>query len=122
MPVEDVTNKSDGKFPILIEENYTLNEEESKFEVLETEEEETPKVNLKRRQVHLYVLVHGMGGSAGDMRLLMNEITLLNPNCEFLLSQANTGKKTMEDIDVLGRRLAEEVDSFITEYHEENSD
>lgn len=58
MPIEDVTNDQDAKFPILIEEEYipkTFKQvEEQKLEIEESE--------------HLFILVHGLGGSAADMK------------------------------------------------------
>ena len=29
---------------------------------------------------HLFILVHGLGGSSADMKQLMNEIALISPN------------------------------------------
>ena len=43
----------------------------------------------------------------------MNEIKLVNPNAVFMLSQANEKKRSMQDIDLMGRRLAVEVKDFL---------
>ncbi len=55
---------------------------------------------------HLFILVHGLGGSAADMKQIMNEIALINPNSSFYLSRANEAKKTLGDISDLGKKLA----------------
>lgn len=61
-----------------------------------------------------------MGGCAGDMRLCMNEIAMINPNSRFLLSTANEGKKTLADIEKSGRRLAKEILDYLTGPNEDS--
>ena len=58
MPVEDVTNDQDEKFPILIEEVYNPKQ---------IKEHEEAKVDSDSAD-HLFILVHGLGGSSADMK------------------------------------------------------
>jgi len=58
--------------------------------------------------------VHGLGGSAADMKQIMNEIALINPYSKFFLSWINEGKKTQGDIKDLGKKLAKEVINYLT--------
>lgn len=39
--------------------------------------------------LHLFILVHGFQGNSYDMRLIKNNISLINPSCVFLCSTSN---------------------------------
>lgn len=54
-----------------------------------------------------------MGGGTHDMKLLMNELALINPDSQFLLSCTNEGKKSMKDIHQSGKNLAKEVKEYL---------
>lgn len=114
LPVEDVTDNADEKFPILVEEEYV-----TKKTVLQDDETSEGHTGLRKKMDHLYVLVHGMGGSHNDMRLCMNEIALINTDSQFLLSSCNEGKKTMKDIADSGKLLAKEVNSYLDDFGHE---
>ena len=60
-------------------------------------------------------MVHGFQGNSCDMRLLKNNIALLHPEAMFLCSSANEDY-TEGDIQEMGVRLAQEVNSYITQY------
>lgn len=92
MPVEDITDEIDEKFPIMIEETYIP----EGYEVEESKDSSFEQIDEGGKSVsgHLYILVHGLGGTAGDMKQVMNEIALINPNSRFFLSRANEGKRT----------------------------
>ncbi|PFH32608.1 serine esterase (DUF676) protein [Besnoitia besnoiti] len=62
--------------------------------------------------IHLFVLVHGFQGSSHDMRLLRNNIAAFYPAAAFLCSSANQ-EHTEGDIEVMGKRLADEVHAHI---------
>ncbi|PHJ23597.1 serine esterase protein [Cystoisospora suis] len=62
--------------------------------------------------VHLFVLVHGFQGCSHDMRLLRNNISVFFPAATFLCSSANQDH-TEGDIEMMGKRLADEVHSHI---------
>lgn len=64
---------------------------------------------------HLFVMVHGFQGNSYDMRLLKNNLSLLNPDALFLCSTMNEDK-TEGDIMELGLNLASEVTSYINEW------
>ena len=105
--MEDVTDRSSSRFPIIVEEKYVKDDmEEAKMEP--PSEEGSPE-----DQSHLYVLIHGMGGTHADMRLIMNEIALIKPKSKFLLSQCNPKKKTFGNIADMGKRLAKEVKDYM---------
>lgn len=67
--------------------------------------------------LHLIVLVHGFQGNSNDMRLIKNEIALINPSCVFLSSMANQ-EDTEIDFVEMGKKLADEVKNYIKEWTE----
>lgn len=68
---------------------------------------------------HLVVLVHGLYGASTDMRLIRNTIYALWPEVNVLCSYYNEGK-TGGDIEKMGKRLAQEVNKYISDhfYHD----
>ena len=66
--------------------------------------------------LHLIVLVHGFEGNSNDMRILKNEIGLINPSIVFLPSAANQDD-TGADVIQMGKKLATEVKSYIKEWN-----
>ena len=66
--------------------------------------------------LHLIVLVHGFEGNCNDMRIIKNEIGLINPSIVFLSSSANQ-EDTGLDIIQMGKKLAAEVKSYIKEWN-----
>jgi hypothetical protein len=116
-------------YPILFEETYVnkvLNIDSKKSfyeshknscvdnELLNQSFEFNTKLGLS---LHLIVLVHGFQGNAYDMRLIKNSISLINPSCVFLPSNANQDD-TECDFEEMGKRLATEVRGFIKEWSE----
>lgn len=67
-------------------------------------------------KLHLFVLVHGLGGSQNDMLNLKNHITLVNPHAEFLISNKNSSNNSEKDIEILAQNLVEEVESDVEFY------
>lgn len=82
---------------------------------------EEEKVEDDKEYEHLFILVHGLGGSAADMKQIMNEIALINSNSLFYLSWANEGKRTMGDINDLGKKLANEVKEHLQTFHDDSN-
>jgi hypothetical protein len=70
--------------------------------------------------VHLWVLVHGFQGNSQDMKLIKNNIALVFPEVMFLMSSANEDQ-TEGDIKEMGLRLAQEVNTHISQYCPGNS-
>lgn len=100
--------------PIMIEEVYQF---EDKFDSPKSEElcenindQETPKIKDK---LHVYVLVHGLGGYQTDLLSFKNYITLVNPNSEFIISNKNSADNSEKDINELAENLAKEIESDI---------
>ena len=90
MPIEEVTDSTQSKYPILIEENYYQKETKENLEEKKALDEFNEDVGYEeskqltggkkmQKDQHLFILVHGMGGSHGDMRQIMNEIALISP-------------------------------------------
>ncbi len=121
-------------FPVLFEETYTkgmtnpnidsakkINEinnnninnddikGESSNKILESKHD-------KNLGLHLIVLVHGFEGNSNDMRIIKNEIGLINPSIVFLPSQANQ-EDTGCDVIQMGKKLATEVKTYIKEWN-----
>ena len=67
--------------------------------------------------LHLIVLVHGFQGNSNDMRLIKNEIALINPSCVFLSSVANQDDTEIDFVE-MGKKLADEVKAYIKEWTE----
>lgn len=61
-------------------------------------------------------MVHGFQGNHNDLKALKNQIALHNPDAQFLLSAANEGERTGDDIVLMGERLSKEVLKFIADY------
>lgn len=113
-------------YPILFEETYTKNMskniETTKFidNDLRQKTNNTSQVIEPKHDnnlgLHLIVLVHGFEGNSNDMRILKNEIGLINPSIVFLPSSANQDD-TGADIIQMGKKLATEVKSYIKEWN-----
>ena len=82
--------------------------------------ESIPKIIEHKHDInlglHLIVLVHGFEGNSNDMRILKNEIGLINPSIVFLPSTANQDD-TGADVIQMGKKLATEVKSYIKEWN-----
>ena len=125
-------------FPVLFEETYTKNMTnpniDSSKKINENKninnnininnnnikKENTPKVIEQKHDtnlgLHLIVLVHGFEGNSNDMRILKNEIGLINPSIVFLPSAANQDD-TGADVIQMGKKLATEVKTYIKEWN-----
>lgn len=64
------------------------------------------------RELKIIVFVHGFQGHHLDLRLVRNQWLLIDPEAEFLMSEANEDK-TSGDFREMGNRLAKEVVSFV---------
>jgi hypothetical protein len=122
-------------FPILFEETYSKNLNknldnktildsnalaERENEKLKNESLQFPLKNYKNNQtlgLHLIILVHGFEGNSNDMRVIKNEIALINPSIVFLSSQTNQDD-TGNDLFQMGNKLAIEVESYIKEWND----
>eukprot|EP00921_Rhytidocystis_pertsovi_P014543 GHVQ01023499.1.p1 GENE.GHVQ01023499.1~~GHVQ01023499.1.p1 ORF type:complete len:1017 (+),score=145.88 GHVQ01023499.1:88-3138(+) len=65
--------------------------------------------------VHLFVLVHGFQGSAYDMRLVRNNLSMVYSSAVILCATCNQDC-TEGDIGTMGERLAEEVRVFVQDW------
>ena len=123
-------------FPIIFEETYIkkINQSTDKKSLLDSNilierEEDQLKDNLginnikslksyKNNQklgLHLIILVHGFEGNSNDMRIIKNEIALINPSIVFLSSISNQDD-TGNDLFQMGKNLASEVEKYIKEW------
>lgn len=71
-----------------------------------------PDQPLNGRELKIVVFVHGFQGHHLDLRLVRNQWLLIDPEVEFLMSEANEDK-TSGDFREMGNRLAKEVVSFV---------
>jgi hypothetical protein len=98
LPDIDVSN-----FPVLFVDSYKRTNA--------AEDQEEPRSGF-----HLMVFVNGFGGSRGDLLIIKDFIARsYSHNMDFLLSQANQGDDTKEDIFEMGRKLAAEVEAYMGE-------
>lgn len=70
------------------------------------------RLSLQSDDLHVFVLVHGLGARSSDMGRLADHIYLLHPEAVVLMSALNEGL-TDGDILEMGTRLAQEVHFFI---------
>ncbi|XP_052109217.1 uncharacterized protein LOC107460986 [Arachis duranensis] len=63
--------------------------------------------------LNIVVFVHGFQGHHLDLRLVRNQWVLIDPEVEFLMSEANEDRTTSDDFRIMGQRLAKEVISFV---------
>ncbi|KAH8740382.1 ZW18 protein [Cryptosporidium ryanae] len=84
-----------------------------KTELPFSSEDKASEVNI--RDLHIIVFVHGLQGSAFDMRNVRNIISLYYPDVLCLLSTCNE-ENTDGPIEDMGKRLSEEVISAITPF------
>jgi hypothetical protein len=113
-------------YPILFEETYTKNMSKNIETTKFIDNDLRQKTNNASQVIepkhdnnlglHLIVLVHGFEGNSNDMRILKNEIGLINPSIVFLPSSANQ-EDTGADIIQMGKKLATEVKSYIKEWN-----
>ena len=113
-------------YPILFEETYTKNMSKNIETTKYIDNDLRQKTNNTSQVIepkhdnnlglHLIVLVHGFEGNSNDMRILKNEIGLINPSIVFLPSSANQDD-TGADIIQMGKKLATEVKSYIKEWN-----
>ena len=113
-------------YPILFEETYTKNMSKNIETTKYIDNDLRQKTNNTSQVIepkhdnnlglHLIVLVHGFEGNSNDMRILKNEIGLINPSIVFLPSSANQDD-TGADIIQMGKKLAAEVKSYIKEWN-----
>ena len=71
--------------------------------------------NNQKLGLHLIILVHGFEGNSNDMRIIKNEIALINPSIVFLSSISNQDD-TGNDLFQMGKNLAFEVEKYIKEW------
>ena len=62
--------------------------------------ENTSFSRMRVKTLHLFVLCHGFQGNSYDMRLIKNNILMINPSAVFLCSSANQDN-TEGDIEVM---------------------
>ena len=112
-----------SRSPIMIEENYFLDEILEDFnseDLVETQNQELP-VKLYGK-LHLFVLVHGLGGSQVDLLSFKNYISLVNPNADFIISNKNSGENSEKGITELAENLASEIEHDIAFHDIKNVD
>jgi len=102
--VDLVTNFHDSIHPIIFDQRY------------HTDVSRSSSFISSRSSVvansHVVVLVHGLQGSAYDLRPLKTALQATNPELIFLSSQANQ-EVTDDDISIMGKRLGAEVIKFL---------
>ena len=113
MVVEDLSRFKSDSTPVMIEEKYEI-EETYHNRFVEEEDKHDPK-----SEDHLFILAHGFMGGPHDMWEIKNEIAMVVPNAIFMASAVNAGKGTKNDIELLGKRLANEVIDFMRDEEQE---
>lgn len=120
MPVEDLSRFKSDCTPVLIEENYELESSDKLKDADSYKKDFGQAEESKQGSYHLFILVHGFQAGPHDMREIKNEIAMVVPNAVFFTSQANAGKKTRDNIELVGKRLAIEVQDYLEEEAQED--
>ena len=76
-PIERIPFNYGDHAPIFIENHYKLSKKKKKKEAKVYEKDKT----------HLFILIHGLDASYTEMIPLMNEISIVNPNADFILPE-----------------------------------
>ncbi|OMJ84322.1 hypothetical protein SteCoe_14608 [Stentor coeruleus] len=74
---------------------------------------------IRSQNLHLIIFVHGYQGTSFDLRAIRNQISLFKPNTILMCSNKNE-EHTENDIENMGKRLAEEIIEFINEMGNQN--
>ncbi|CAI2381830.1 unnamed protein product [Moneuplotes crassus] len=100
MPLIPLEELDLANYPIFIENVYKLPK---------------PIANTpyERKKIHIFILVHGLGGSYICMIPLMSEIRRVVPNSDFLLPKCMGEEKSKKSIDELAIELVKEIRKFI---------
>lgn len=69
---------------------------------------------IKYKGFHLFVLCHGFHGNSLDVRNFKNVISVALPDALLLSSEANE-QNSDQDIEMMGKKLSEEIVRFILE-------
>lgn len=77
-------------------------------------EEKKPRYSQPKGS-HLFVLVHGFQGTSNDLRIVKNYLSVQHPRSHFLCS-INNERKTVGDINEMGKKLADEVLDYIKKF------
>ena len=96
------------EIPIIIEEAFTK------------DEETLAKPDITNYEGSLFIFVHGFKGSALDMQIMKNVMTLRFPGIQTLCSSSNE-QNTEGDIEEMGIRLAKEINNFIKEWFKKDT-
>ena len=84
-----------------------------RFEAASAKSLETTSGNEEK---HLFVFVHGLGGSEDDLLALATELLNRDKNNVILRVTCNTPMRSFDGVIAGGERIVDEVESFVEEY------
>jgi len=84
-----------------------------RFEAASAKSLETMSSNEEK---HLFVFVHGLGGSEDDLLALATELLNRDKNNVILRVTCNTPMRSFDGVIAGGERIVDEVESFVEEY------
>lgn len=87
-----------------------------RFEAASAKNAEAMTTN--RDEKHLYVFVHGLGGSEDDLLALATELMNGDENSVILRVSCNTPMRSFDGVVAGGERIVDEVETFAEEYDE----
>lgn len=123
LAIAEYPKLNSSKSPIMIEENYFI---EDTFETPNSEDMSEKLDNecnkMLKPKLHLYILVHGLGGNLTDMLSFKNHISFVDKNAEFIISCKNSANKSEKDINELAKNLSLEIDEELQFYDIRNVD
>jgi hypothetical protein len=59
--------------------------------------------------VHIFVMIHGLDSSYTELIPLMNEISIVNSNADFIMPESIHREKSRSKIEKLGKDIAKEI-------------
>jgi len=86
--------------PVLIENVFKRPKKAKKSKTIKEESDDL---------IHVFVLIHGLDSSYIDMIPLMNEISIVNPNADFILPECMARANSHAEIQKLAKEVADDI-------------
>ena len=99
-PIERIPFYTGEIAPILIENVYKRPKRDKNI---------SKSKSKSKKASHVFILIHGMDSRYTDLLPIMNEISLVTPNADFILPEWIAGEKSRLSIKTSGQKVAYEI-------------
>lgn len=110
-PVERIPFYTGDHAPILIENVYKQPKKSKRQNRFDYK-------GLKK--THVFIMIHGLDSSYVDLIPLMNEISIVTPNADFIMPECIGKEASRSRIATLGEKVAEEIISTLNNDYDED--